>query len=214
MSTHNIGFYEDLTKIIFELSSNIIKYAPYIFCCCVHFLLECASQMSRVRRKPAFCEVESTIPVFPNPKYQASSHLLWLYSPVCVHPGWKSKRQFFFIAQLIYEPRREKTGFLHMRKQRRRSASWKLIRAFVFPTLTVHSLFYLNLKFQAPSHLLWLYSPVCVEPGRKPRRPVFSQRGSYGLSYSFYLYSYNLDLLVSILPPHSYNNTIDSRSIS
>ena len=26
MSTHNIGFYEDLTKIIFELSSNIIKY--------------------------------------------------------------------------------------------------------------------------------------------------------------------------------------------
>ena len=29
MSTHNIGFYEDLTKIIFKLSSNIIKYAPY-----------------------------------------------------------------------------------------------------------------------------------------------------------------------------------------
>ena len=32
MSTHNIGFYEDLTKIIFELSSNIIKYAPCFFC--------------------------------------------------------------------------------------------------------------------------------------------------------------------------------------
>ena len=26
MSTHNIGFYENLTKIIFELSSNIILY--------------------------------------------------------------------------------------------------------------------------------------------------------------------------------------------
>ena len=26
MSTHNIGFYEDLTKIIFQLSSNFIKY--------------------------------------------------------------------------------------------------------------------------------------------------------------------------------------------
>ena len=37
MSTHNIGFYEDLTKIIFELSSNIIKYAPYFFCC-IHYL--------------------------------------------------------------------------------------------------------------------------------------------------------------------------------
>ena len=32
MSTHNIGFYEDLTKFIFELSSNIIKYAPFFFC--------------------------------------------------------------------------------------------------------------------------------------------------------------------------------------
>ena len=29
--------------------------------------------------------------------------------------------------------------------------------------------------------LLWQYSPVCVGPGRKPRRPVFSQRGSYDL---------------------------------
>ena len=39
-------------------------------------------------------------------------------------------------------------------------------------------LFYLNPKFQASSHLVWLYSLVCVRPGRKPRRPVFSERGS------------------------------------
>ena len=45
MSTHNIGFYEDLTKIIFELSSNIIKYAPYFFCC---------KYMSSVKRKTVF----------------------------------------------------------------------------------------------------------------------------------------------------------------
>ena len=31
MSTHNICFYEDLTKITFQLLSNIIKYAPYLF---------------------------------------------------------------------------------------------------------------------------------------------------------------------------------------
>ena len=33
MSTHNIGFYEDLTKIIFELSSNthLISSADYLF---------------------------------------------------------------------------------------------------------------------------------------------------------------------------------------
>ena len=28
---------------------------------------------------------------------------------------------------------------------------------------------FLNQKCQAPSHLLWLYSPICVVPGRKSR---------------------------------------------
>ena len=55
----------------------------------------------------------------------------------------------------------------------------KLISAFVFATWIVQSLFYLNPKFQASRHLLSLYSPVCVGPGRKPRRPVFSERGSH-----------------------------------
>ena len=31
-------------------------------------------------------------------------------------------------------------------------------------------LYFLNPKFQASSHLLWLYSLVCVRPGRKPER--------------------------------------------
>ena len=37
---------------------------------------------------------------------------------------------------------------------------------------------YLNTKFQAFCHLLSLCSLICVGPGREPRRPVFSQRGS------------------------------------
>ena len=41
----------------------------------------------------------------------------------------------------------------------------------------------LNTKFQASNHFLWLYSPVCVRPGQKPRRPVFSQRGSNYLNF-------------------------------
>ena len=64
-----------------------------------------------------------------------------------------------------------------MRKQRRRTA--QLISAFVFAIRIVHSFYYLNSKYQASSLLLWLYSPVCVGPGRNPRRPVFSQRSSY-----------------------------------
>ena len=55
----------------------------------------------------------------------------------------------------------------------------KLIGAFAFATQIAQSLFILNPKFQASSQLLWLYSPVCVGSGRKPRRPVFSSRGSF-----------------------------------
>ena len=55
----------------------------------------------------------------------------------------------------------------------------KLISAFVFATRIVQSLYFLNPKFQASSHLLLLYSPVHVGPGRKSRKTVVSQRGSY-----------------------------------
>ena len=71
------------------------------------------------------------------------------------------------------EPRQERTRFLHMRKQRRRSAM--LISTFVFTTWTVWSLYFLNLKFQASSHLLWLYSRTCVQRGWKARRQAFSR---------------------------------------
>ena len=74
----------------------------------------------------------------------------------------------------INEPHREKTGFLPRRKQRRR------FTAIVFATRIVQFLFriFLNPKFQASSMLLEVYRPICVGPGRKPRRPVFSRRGS------------------------------------
>ena len=44
---------------------------------------------------------------------------------------------------------------------------------FVFATWIVLSLYFLNPEFQASNHPLWLHNPVCVGPGRKPRRPVF-----------------------------------------
>ena len=49
MSTHNIGFYEDLTKIIFEISSNIIKYAHYFFCCIT-------IELVKVNEEPSFIQ--------------------------------------------------------------------------------------------------------------------------------------------------------------
>ena len=50
-------------------------------------------------------------------------------------------------------------------------------QCFVFPTLIGQSLYFLNLKSEASSHLLWLYSPGCVRPGLKPQRQLLSRRG-------------------------------------
>ena len=52
----------------------------------------------------------------------------------------------------------------------RKHVTAKLISAFVFAIRIVQSLYYLKPKFQASNHLLCLYSPVYVGPGRKPER--------------------------------------------
>ena len=44
----------------------------------------------------------------------------------------------------------------------------KLISAFADTTQIIPMLYFLNPKFQASSHLLHLYSSVCVRPVRKP----------------------------------------------
>ena len=51
--------------------------------------------------------------------------------------------------------------------------------AFCFSLHEIKHFYCLNPKIQASSHLLLLYSPVCVGSGQKPQRLVFSQRGSY-----------------------------------
>ena len=72
----------------------------------------------------------------------------------------------------------KKSAYAKTKTQISFAVTAKLISAFVFATRIVHSLYFLKPKFQASSRLLQLYSLVCVGPGRKPRRPVFSQRGS------------------------------------
>ena len=50
----------------------------------------------------------------------------------------------------------------------------QLISSFVFAIYLVQSLYFLNSKFQVSSNLFWLFSLVCVQFGRKPRRQVSS----------------------------------------
>ena len=78
---------------------------------------------------------------------------------------------FFCIDWGLIEPRRKKTGLLHMRKQTQISfaVTAKVISAFVFATRIVQSIYFLNPKIQASIHLLGLYSPVFVGPGPEDR---------------------------------------------
>ena len=63
----------------------------------------------------------------------------------------------------------------------------KLINAFVFATQIVQFLFFLNPKFQASSHLLWLYRPLCVRPVRKPHC-WFSHEAAHIIMISNYVF--------------------------
>ena len=36
-----------------------------------------------------FCYLDSTLPIFLNPKFHDPNYLMLLYSLVCVGPGWK-----------------------------------------------------------------------------------------------------------------------------
>ena len=80
-----------------------------------------------------------------------------------------------------HEPCYEKTNIFCISKNKdgdQLRGNSEADQRLVFATRIVQSLYFLNTKFQASSHFLWLYSPVCVGPGLKPQRPVFSQRGS------------------------------------
>ena len=79
----------------------------------------------------------------------------------------------------------ENKGADHLRCNR------EAISAVVFATRIVQSLYFINPKFQASSYLLWLYSPVCVGPGQKPRTPVFSERDSF-IDFLFLRQSYDV----------------------
>ena len=134
--------------------------------------------------KPAFCTCNKTADqglklfslhrFFLNQKIQTASHYLRLYSPVCVKPAWKTQRVTYYFLKPYMSLVMRIPAFCICEKQRRRSAA-QLISTFDFTIRIVQSLYYLNPKFQSLSHLLHLYSLVCVGPARNHRRPVFSQ---------------------------------------
>ena len=96
----------------------------------------------------------------------------------------------YWFPVFTYEPHHEKTNNLHNVKTKKQvsfGVTAKLICVFVFATRKVQSLFFLNPKFQASSHLMCLYSLVCVGPVKKPHC-LFSHEAALVTATSFSSY--------------------------
>ena len=115
-------------------------------------------------RKPAFCICENKDADQLRGNREADQRLCFRYTDSTIPLLYKSEISSFQPSSVAIQPGLCRTW----------SVTAKLISAFVFATQIVQSLYFINPKFQASSHLLLPYSLVCVGPGRKPRRLVFS----------------------------------------
>ena len=71
------------------------------FCICENKDADQLRGNREAHQRLCFRYIDSTIPLLPNQKFQASSHLLWLYSPVCVGPG-RNQNVGFLMTWLIF----------------------------------------------------------------------------------------------------------------
>ena len=149
----------------------------FIFVCYTKAQIRCAADQHL-----CFRYMNSTIPLLPESHFFSTSRA--------------KKKLYVYMSRVVRKP-----AFCICENkdadQLRGKLTTKLISAFIFTTRIVLSLYSLNPKFQASIHLLWLHSPVCVGPGRKPGRPVFAERGSYIVIY--YILNFNFFFTIHCL---------------
>ena len=75
------------------------------------------------------------------------------------------------------------------------SVTVQLIRAFVFATQIVKSLYFLQPKFQDSNHILWLYSLINAGPCQNFRKQVFLRQGSNNIVWCCVYSLYQLRLV-------------------
>ena len=106
--------------------------------------------------------------------YQGMQHLLYK-----MHGRYVNLDNFFglYLSCVMKKPA---FAYAKTKTQISFAITAKLISSFVFATWIVQSLYFVNPKFQASSHIQKLCSLVCVWPGPcwKPRRPVILHHGS------------------------------------
>ena len=74
-----------------QMSRNVRKPD---FCICENKDTDQLSGNREADQRLCFCYMDNTIPPLPKNKFQASSHLMRLYSPVSVGPGRKPEDRF------------------------------------------------------------------------------------------------------------------------
>ena len=94
------------------------------------------------------------------------------------HSSSQTEQMHYFTAhkaKIIWASLWENQPFAYAKTKTQISCSVtaQLIIAFVFAIRVVQSLYFLNPKFQASSHLLRLCSPVCVGSGQKTPKTSF-----------------------------------------
>ena len=72
---HAICFFETLKCARINITSRVIRN-PNIVTAQLTSAFVC------------FCYIDTVFPLLPKSEISASNDLLWLYSPVCVGPGW------------------------------------------------------------------------------------------------------------------------------
>ena len=112
----------------------------------------------------------------------------------------------------INELHNEKTGFLPMEKTKTQiscAVTAQLISAFVFAT-QYNSSSTSTQNFRDSNLLLKLYRLVCVGPGQKSRRPVFSHCGKtiYQLHDNISTNLYRNDTVGTVLSVFSYKHSV------
>ena len=82
------------------------------FCICENKDADQLRSNREADQRLCFRHTDSTIPLLPKSEIQASNHLVWLYSLVCVEPGRKPEDRFshneahvmFVTSDLLLEP--------------------------------------------------------------------------------------------------------------
>ena len=60
------------------------------FCICENKDTDQLRSNREADQRRCFRYIDSIIPLLSKSEFQASNHLMWLYSLVCVGPGWKA----------------------------------------------------------------------------------------------------------------------------